>query len=37
MVQKNLGHPFRIRITHCDTIATSARGKFEEFVSLVGS
>ena len=36
MMQNNLGHPFRIRITHCDAIPKSARGKFEEFVSLVG-
>jgi phenylacetate-coenzyme A ligase PaaK-like adenylate-forming protein len=36
MVQNNLGHPFRIRITHCDAIPRSVRGKFEEFVSLVG-
>ena len=35
MVQENLGHPFRIRITHCDAIPAGARGKFEEFVSLV--
>ena len=35
MVQANLGHPFRIRITHCDAIPAGARGKSEEFVSLV--
>lgn len=35
MVQTNLGYPFRIRITHCDAIPPGARGKFEEFVSLV--
>ena len=35
MVQDNLGYPFRIRITHCDAIPAGARGKFEEFVSLV--
>ena len=36
MVQDNLGYPFRIRITHCDSISAGARGKYEEFVSLVG-
>ena len=35
MVQTNLGYPLRIRITHCDAIPAGARGKFEEFVSLV--
>jgi len=35
MVQGNLGHPFRIRLTHCDAIPAGARGKFEEFVCLV--
>jgi len=34
-VQENLGHPFRIRLTHCAAIPAGARGKFEEFVSLV--
>ncbi len=35
MVQENLGHPFHIRLTRCEAIPSSARGKFEEFVSLV--
>ena len=37
MIQKNLGYPFRISITHCDAIPAGARGKFEEFVSLVSA
>lgn len=37
LVQRNLGHPFRIKITHCDEIPKGPGGKLEEFVSEVGS
>ncbi len=35
VMQRNLGHPFRITFTYHDEIPPSPRGKFEEFISEV--
>lgn len=35
LVQRNLGHPFRIVLTRCEEIPKGPRGKLEEFVSEV--
>jgi phenylacetate-CoA ligase len=35
LVQRNLGHPFRIVLTRCDEIPRGPGGKLEEFVSEV--
>jgi phenylacetate-CoA ligase len=37
LVQGNLGYPFRITVTRCEEIPKGPRGKYEEFVSEIGS
>jgi phenylacetate-CoA ligase len=34
-IQKNLGHPFRLRFEYVDSIRNPANGKIEQFISLV--